>query len=130
MTTRRGFLKAILALGVAPAIVKAENLMPIYVPKKQPILLFGSGDINVTSWLKPKPGDWFHVSITREANNSKFFLDGLPIQYGELENKDLDILKISQDLIDTNGFHTGYTGLIYNLKVVNGVAMIPSNLII
>lgn len=28
--TRRGFLKGMLALGVAPAICKAENLMKIF----------------------------------------------------------------------------------------------------
>lgn len=31
--TRRGFLGAMLAAAAAPAIVKASNLMPIYVPK-------------------------------------------------------------------------------------------------
>jgi hypothetical protein len=33
MTTRRGFLGALLAAAVAPAIVRASSLMPIYVPK-------------------------------------------------------------------------------------------------
>ncbi len=31
--TRRGFLKAMLVAAAAPAIVRAESLMPIYVPK-------------------------------------------------------------------------------------------------
>lgn len=33
MTTRRGFIGAMLAGAMAPAIVKASSLMPIYVPK-------------------------------------------------------------------------------------------------
>jgi len=33
MINRRGFLTATLAAGVAPAFVKAENLMGLYVPK-------------------------------------------------------------------------------------------------
>lgn len=32
MTTRRGFLLGMLALGAAPAIVRAESLMRIWVP--------------------------------------------------------------------------------------------------
>lgn len=35
---RRGFLGAILACGVAPAIVRAESLMKIYVPQQKIIL--------------------------------------------------------------------------------------------
>jgi hypothetical protein len=34
---RRDFLKGILAAGVAPAVVKAENLMKIYVPPEPDI---------------------------------------------------------------------------------------------
>jgi hypothetical protein len=37
MTTRRGFLGSILALGVAPAIVRADSLMRI-VPRETTIL--------------------------------------------------------------------------------------------
>lgn len=34
MTTRRGFLAGILAMGAAPAIVRAENLMKLWTPPK------------------------------------------------------------------------------------------------
>ena len=37
---KRDFMKGILALGIAPAIVKAENLMRIATPK---IILYGDG---------------------------------------------------------------------------------------
>jgi hypothetical protein len=40
VSTRRGFLGAVLALAAAPAIVKASSLMPIYVPK---LVLWGDG---------------------------------------------------------------------------------------
>ncbi len=43
MITRRGFLKSILALGAAPAICKAENLMKIYVPKQGIFIPTGFG---------------------------------------------------------------------------------------
>jgi hypothetical protein len=35
MTSRRGFLGAILAAAAAPAIVRAESLMKIYVPQQE-----------------------------------------------------------------------------------------------
>ncbi len=35
MTTRRGFLLGMLALGAAPAIVRAESLMRIWVPPQE-----------------------------------------------------------------------------------------------
>lgn len=31
---RRGFLKSILAIGVAPAVVRAESLMPLWTPER------------------------------------------------------------------------------------------------
>jgi hypothetical protein len=40
MTTRRGFLGSILALGVAPAIVRADSLMRI-VPRETTIIGWG-----------------------------------------------------------------------------------------
>lgn len=39
--SRRGFLGGILALGAAPAIIKAESLMKLYVPPK--LILWGDG---------------------------------------------------------------------------------------
>ena len=39
MTTRRGFLGSILALGAAPAIVRADSLMRI-VPRETRVLTF------------------------------------------------------------------------------------------
>lgn len=39
MTTRRGFLGAILAAAAAPAIVRAGSLMPIYVPPAEPVIV-------------------------------------------------------------------------------------------
>lgn len=39
MTTRRGFLKGVGIAFAAPAIVRAESLMKIYVPKREILLL-------------------------------------------------------------------------------------------
>lgn len=131
MITRRRFLKSILGLGIAPAIVKADSLMRIYVPKPD-LFTFGPGDFTITSWLKPELGSWFHVSLTREANKSKFYLNGSSVEYSELENKDIDIIKISNELYRSRGLHTKYTGTIDDLKIVNQIIPIPKpgNLII
>ena len=45
MTNRRGFLGAMFAAAAAPAIVRAESLMKIYVPPQE-ILLPTSGIFN------------------------------------------------------------------------------------
>jgi hypothetical protein len=53
MTTRRGFLGAMLAAAVAPAIVRAGSLMPIYVPKAPKLLtLWGDGVHDDTAALQ------------------------------------------------------------------------------
>jgi hypothetical protein len=41
--TRRGFLTSILALSAAPAVIKADSLMEIVVPKWDLPLLYGDG---------------------------------------------------------------------------------------
>jgi len=38
MVSRRGFLTGILALGAAPAIVRAESLMRIWVPPQEMVI--------------------------------------------------------------------------------------------
>ncbi len=51
MTTRRGFLKGILAFGMAPAVVKAENIMRIWTPPQD--LWFAPAGFNRGKILKP-----------------------------------------------------------------------------
>ena len=43
---RRGFLKGILALGVAPAYVKSESLMGLYVPKYDGIFTLSDDNLD------------------------------------------------------------------------------------
>ena len=106
MTTRRGFLKAILAAGIAPAIVRAESLMKIVVPK--PVLLdgfggyiqptclnadFGTGDFTIETWIQdPKIhlNEWNHIALIRivDTNNDiiyKEYLNGNAVSNGKLD---------------------------------------------
>ena len=58
---RRNFLKGALALAAAPAILHAENLMKIYVPKN--FLHFDidfdqKQEYNVSFWMKKPDGEW------------------------------------------------------------------------
>lgn len=56
---RRGFLQSILAAGIAPAIVKAENLMGIYIPpKKILIAVADTAGINGRLMFSPSGVDW------------------------------------------------------------------------
>lgn len=67
---RRGFLGAILAAGVAPAVVQAANLMPMV---RRP-----SGVITATSL------DAEHVIVTlEELENTKFLWPGIRKWYGK-----------------------------------------------
>lgn len=75
MTTRRSFLGSILALAAAPAIVRAESLMPvappIWVPPKQKLYPCEIGRIDefriITSPLLPEAwvdrSDWGTRSV-------------------------------------------------------------------
>lgn len=72
MTTRRDFLKIMLATASAPAIVHAANLMPIFVPEKR-IITFRDSD--GTGWLwnddegllmtagQLRPNNWIQAGI-------------------------------------------------------------------
>lgn len=70
---RRGFLGSVLALSTAPAIVRADNLMKIVVPKPDKysldFLLYGlkNDEMMVHSmWLKQPDGSW--------ANHLHYFI--------------------------------------------------------
>lgn len=68
---RRGFLQSCLALAAAPAIVRAESLMKIWVPPQEIILARDFAILN--------PGQWHRVGVQYTwlgAGRTKFFLDG------------------------------------------------------
>lgn len=72
MTTRRGFLGAMLAAATAPAFVKAGALMPIYVPQAPKVLtLWGDGIHDDTAALQ--------AAI---MGGSVVYADGRPIERG------------------------------------------------
>jgi len=52
MTTRRGFLGAMLAAAMAPAVVKSSSLMKIATPKPLLLTLYGDGVHDDTSALQ------------------------------------------------------------------------------
>jgi hypothetical protein len=77
---RRGFLQSILAAAVAPAVIKVENAMRLWVPKTPEILVATSlpGDISLASWVQDAV--WRHVVLVREDNDVKAFVDGVRVQ--------------------------------------------------
>ena len=82
MTTRRKFITSILALVAAPAIVKAQNIMPIWIPKKEilvpnkelllpdiEITLNGiqrnsNEHVTVSMWVKEQNENWVYHTHT------------------------------------------------------------------
>lgn len=84
---RRGFLKSILALGAAPAIVKAESLMPLLVPKRY---FDGVGDYvpfttdlltdHTMETVVGNMDTWHHVAMTRSRDGLlSYFIDGVKV---------------------------------------------------
>lgn len=64
---RRDFLKAMVAAAVAPAIVRAESLMPIWVPSQEIIVPNYDGfDVN----------EWHQISIAHFPEGLMFYVDG------------------------------------------------------
>lgn len=63
MISRRNFLHGLLAAAAAPAIVRSESLMKIWVPP-EPKLILAAGDWTVDAWLKPTEGQWAHIAVT------------------------------------------------------------------
>ena len=95
---RRGFLKGILAAAMAPAIVKAENLMKIaplrgftgvgeiLIPDQSLFNMDLSGDFTVESWIKPT-GEWMHFAMTKSCNSlgefvTKEYINGNEVPIG------------------------------------------------
>ena len=80
--TRRGLLGSILALAAAPAIVKAQNIMPIWVPKDNSLLLpelnialtglnaSVNRDYTFSMWIKEPNGSWCRHTETFKAKGT------------------------------------------------------------
>lgn len=73
MTDRRNFLRGMLALGAAPAIVRASSLMPIWVPPAPSLLtLAGDGVTDDTAalhaYMRGEPV-WFRGAVLQTIDN-------------------------------------------------------------
>ncbi len=96
--SRRGFLKSMLALAAAPAIVRAESLMPIFVPKREIETLYGYGfgasDFTIETWINPpKEGIWKHVAQVQKNGVLLSYIDGKLVPNEEFRSYGL---KVSQ----------------------------------
>lgn len=94
--SRRGFLGAMLAAAAAPAFVKADSLMPIFVPKAKIILPptleiacpngLEPGEYNFSVWAKTG-GEWERICkkfiVGGQARTLKIEMPGNdPLLYG------------------------------------------------
>jgi hypothetical protein len=113
---RRGFLKAILAAAAAPAIVKAENLMKLYVPSREIIVNkfdgcgdympfddsaygWAEGDFTIETWMKPTAGDWHHIALVRDDYRYIEYLDGKEVVPGTLKARGFEIAQSKSGLL-------------------------------
>lgn len=103
MINRRGFLKSMLALGAAPAIVKAENLMKIFVPSQEIILL--DKTIEVTTKLftghidELRISQWFNIVVVRKSNEVRTFVNGVESPLPESVSFSDDTIKLPKTAI-------------------------------
>jgi len=97
--TRRRFLAAMAGLAVAPAIVKAENIMKIWTPNKSIITNpyeFAGDQYTLEAWMKD--GIWYHLAITRNADGTLTkYVDGRQVQehdmFQKFDHKVIPIIK-------------------------------------
>lgn len=146
---RRGFLKAMLAAAAAPAFVKAESLMKLYVPPQEIIIPepsgmafdgcgdyldipdtpWGQGDWTIETWLKPTTGVWSNVVLVRSGGAVIEYLDGNEVPPGTLKRRGIEILpRGAGAMTATIGnahvqlLPAGFNGHVSDLRVTNGVA--------
>lgn len=77
ITTRRGFLGSILALGVAPAIVRADSLMRI-VPRDTVVLP------DVESFFQGSVRDWAEFMRRRMEQLDRYEAAAIPFLPGDV----------------------------------------------
>lgn len=126
---RRGFLASMLALAAAPAIVKAENLMKIYVPRDELILPeplatgfdFGNGDFTVEMWVKPSTEQWNHIAQVHKDGVVLEYVNGVLQPKGTLAESypGLNIIKRETHHEVSLGTQVEY---INDLRVSKGIA--------
>jgi len=77
---RRGFLQAMLGVAVAPAIVKAENIMKIWTPSQEIITdPYGLDypEYTVSGWVKPRLDEWMHIAQVRTSLGIATYINGV-----------------------------------------------------
>ena len=133
---RRGFLGAMLGLAAAPAIVKAENLMKLWVPSQE-IITDPYADLGdnytVETWMRPDDSmaaslagvamnQWYHVSISSSHGVQTKRINGVAVDGHPLfESFDHVIAPVIKDktiILDT----PKYDGMISDLRLSKGIA--------
>lgn len=85
MTSRRSFLAGLLAAAAAPAIVRSESLMKLWVPPQDifvppPSWDMGSGDWTVEFWHRPlRHKVHQHMAVVRDNGVERLYLDGYQV---------------------------------------------------
>lgn len=131
---RRGFLQALGIALAAPAIVKAENLMKIVVPKKEIIVPdtnlitgLGTGDFTMEMWAKPPvDGQWHHLAISRANGRVNFYVDGVASNERELTARGWQHMEFKRtpgngSIVKINSIENRVPILVDDLRITHGV---------
>lgn len=139
---RRGFLKAMLAAAAAPAIVRAESLMKIYVPPEPKLFVpsdsivqgmeFGKNDFTFETWVK-KPetegmilggdGEWKHIAQVYSGGRLHEYVNGVKVATGTLKrtfDMAVHMPRQTDNYPSTKIDFAG--GSISDLRITNGIA--------
>lgn len=119
---RRGFLGAMLGAAMAPAVVKAENIMKIWVPSQEIIVdPYGldTPEYTVAGWMKPREGQWMHVAQVMEAGAMVAYINGVRVpdnmpEVATFQKIMVPVVKEKQLMLDGQVFD----GFVNDLKVV------------
>ncbi len=129
---RRGFLGAMLGLAAAPAIVKAENIMKIWVPPEPSIITLGQDVVTVGSeflgnnaftietWVYPTTvNTWVHVAMTKDNDgNVKRMINGKEVK--NVKSFPLSIADTTDKVRLQSGVFDGY---LQDLKITRKCAL-------
>ncbi len=89
-------------------------------------LVSGSIAPNIGKSWTPSTGTWYHVALTREGNDYKFWVDGT--QVGTTSTDATGIADIAAELqIGANGGLSGFNGCMDEVRISKGIARWTSN---
>ena len=116
MTSRRSFLAGLVAAAAAPAIVRSESLMKLWVPAQDIIVPHVGWDLGAGDWSAEA---WVHVGVWRVVHltNKGAYIDGKPVR------NDHPLIKASvRPIVESGPIYPVWGGQMDEVRLVKGHA--------